>query len=569
MGRTMIVWCPDWPVVSMLATTEGVTAGAPIAVMQTGEVFACSEAARSAGVRRGMRRRDASAVCPELVVLDRAPETEMTAFARVLEVIEERCASVMPVRPGLCAVSTGSRFHGGEEQMAAVVAEQVVAAGVWDCRFGVADDLFTAELAARRSAIQQCHVVPVEESPAFLAGLRVDVLAEAEGGDDDGATRHLVGLLRRLGIRRLGEFAALSSGDVVTRFGAAGARLHRLAGGGDRRLTGPRAPAVSLEQSVRFEPALHHAEPVVFSSRRCAEQVIGDLDRLGLVCPQIRIEVYGEGSWLSSRSWAHPRWFTSRDLIDRLHWQLQPTAIRRHSGDGSQRGDDPQESGRMSTVEGEPEPVVEVRFVPERTEATGDHSDGFFGADTDERIEVGISRLQGLLGPDAVLRPAVAGGRDPRRRQQLAPWGFADPDRRPGRGAASGPAAARGGVPRPPDLPWPGRIPPPAPSTVFARPAEATVRDGDGNPVQISDRGVLSGEPRWIEASTPTPGADGAPPAGEIMIDSWAGPWPADESWWDPAAARKVTRCQLVAADGSAWLAAEADGRWWLEARYD
>ena len=44
-------------------------------------------------------------------------------------------------------------------QPSALLAQHLVGAGVWDCRFGVADDLFTAEQAARQAGIQDSVVV--------------------------------------------------------------------------------------------------------------------------------------------------------------------------------------------------------------------------------------------------------------------------------------------------------------------------------------------------------------------------------------------------------------------------
>ena len=59
--------------------------------------------------------------------------------------------------------------------------------------------------------------------------------------------------------------------------------------------------------------------------------------------------------------------------------------------------------------------------------------------------------------------------------------------------------------------------------------------------------------------------ADGVPP---LRITGWAGPWPLSERWWDPAAARRRARFQLLTGDGRAWLAAVQDSRWLIEARY-
>src|SRR4029450_8079873 len=108
--------------------------------------------------------------------------------------------------------------YGGEREAAAVVAEHLVGAGVWDFRIGIADGIFAAEHAARRAAPQDCWIIPPSGPATFLAGRWVGVLENAE----------LVTLLRRFGIRSLGDFAALATRDALTRFGQESAILHRL-----------------------------------------------------------------------------------------------------------------------------------------------------------------------------------------------------------------------------------------------------------------------------------------------------------------------------------------------------
>ena len=51
-------------------------------------------------------------------------------------------------------------------------------------------------------------------------------------------------------------------------------------------------------------------------------------------------------------------------------------------------------------------------------------------------------------------------------------------------------------------------------------------------------------------------------------LTGWAGPWPVEERWWDPARHRRRARFQLVDDTGTANLVAVEAGRWWLEAVY-
>jgi protein ImuB len=516
--RSLVVWCPDWPVVAAL-TEVGAPRGTPVAVVTRGGVQACNDTAREQGVVRGLRRRDAQARCPELLLLEANPERDVRLFEPVIAAVEALRPGVAPLRPGMLAIKAPGRFYGGEDHAAATIAERLVELDVHDVRIGIADDLFSAEQAARLAEVQDWKVVEEGGSPEFLAGLGVEVLEDAD----------LVGLLRRLGLRTLGDLAALPARDVLTRFGAQGAHVHRLARGVDPVQPATRTPPPDLVSEVVFEPALVSVEAVAFSVRRTAEQFVANLGERGLVCTALRVEAEGDDakrSLLSERSWVHSRWFGASDVVDRVHWQLQAA---------------PSPDGRGLSLVGAP--VGLVRFVPETVEESATHADGLWGGGTDELIDRGVARVQAMLGYDAVVVPVRQGGRAPADRQLLVPWG------------------ERPQQPRPPDLPWVGSLPSPAPNRVFREPWATSVVTADGHPVRVTERAVLTGVPaRFHTGSSP----------GWQQVETWAGPWPADERWWEsdvPTA--PVARFQVVGVDGRAWLM-RCDGDTWVtEAAYD
>ncbi|MGH3425547.1 MAG: DNA polymerase Y family protein, partial [Nocardioidaceae bacterium] len=350
-------------------------------------------------------------------------------------------------------------------------------------------------------------------SGSFLAPLSVDVLDRPD----------LVSLLRRLGLRTLGDFAQLPGRDVLARFGQEGAFAHRLAGGRDGRPVAPRRPPPELERHLDLEPPLEQVEPIAFSIRRTAEEFVDNLAGQQLVCTSLWIEVHTDAGEVSERQWLHPRWFDTADVIDRVRWQLGAAG----SGPGG---------GELSA------PVCQVRLVPETVAPLADHAEGLWGGGPDERIHRTMSRVQSMLGHGAVVSAVVGGGRGPRERQTLVPWG-------------DQPAPARPG-----DRPWPGSLPPPAPATVYPDPRPALVVGAGGRPVGVTARGALTDVPTRFCASG----------TGELSpVQAWTGPWPVDERWWDEGAARRVARFQVVGIDGSAWLLSVEDGRWWTEARYD
>lgn len=518
--RTMVIWCPDWPV--MAAVAEHETAGSAVAVFDKGMVLACNPAARADGVRRGMRRRDAQSRCPGLIVADHRPEADARAFEDVLLAIEELSPGVAPLRPGLCALRVPEKFYAkeigqNEAEAAAVIAERLVDLGVWDVRLGVADGLFAAEQAARRALAQDVLLVPAGESAAFLADLPIETLDDTE----------LVSLLRRMGLITLGAFARLNAADVHTRFGSHGALLHRYARGLDPHPISRRSVPPELTAGLTLEPPLELVDPIAFSLRTTAERFVTDLAAHGLVCTTVRIEVDSDGRLGSVRSWVHPRWFGATDLIDRLRWQLAAGM-----------------PGATSAREVPPLPgaVDGVRLIPEVVEPLSDHADSLFGGAPDDRIVRGISRVQGMVGHEGVLAVGVQGGRTPADRMLAAPWG-------------EQPAEVR-----PIERTWPGRIPAPAPATVFSRPAAALVVGAEGQPVVVTGRGSVTCPPERFRASADAPWQP---------VASWAGPWPIEELWWDEVASRRIARFQVVGLDGSAWLMVVENGTWFTEARYD
>lgn len=516
-ARLLVLWAPDWPVAAH-AHAERIPLREPIALVEKGMVFACSPTARAEGVRRGMRQREAQSRCPGLRLLTYDPALDSRAFEPVLTALEQSLPGLHPIRPGTVAVRARgpARFYGGEQAAALTVLGIVEGLGVEGARVGVADGLFAAERAARWVGLRdatlrgaprpaQVTIVPKGEQGAFLAPLPVTLLEDPE----------LVSLLPRLGIRTLGEFAALGASDVIARFGPMGARLHALAAGRDPRSATPRIPPRDVDVQIDFEPALDRVDQVAFGVRQAADDFITGLLGQRLVCTALRVEFFGERGDENDRVWLHPRSFTAAEVVDRVRWQLS----------GSELGS----------------AVARVRISPDAVDAVGAHERGLWGTGPDEGVHSGLSRVQSMVGHTGVLTATPSGGRTPSERQTLVPWG----DR---------PLVARD-----PGRPWPGALPPPAPATVYELPRQIAVHDARGRPVAVDERGELSAPPAAMLSQT----------GSRRELTAWAGPWPLDERWWDPAAARTASRFQVVDEQGGAWLLVLDGEGWWAEGRYD
>jgi protein ImuB len=495
--RTLVVWCPDWPVVAAGQGPSGPLSGdlcdRPAAVLAAGRVVACSAPARAEGVARGLRRRQAESRCPGLVVVDHDPAAEARAFEPVVVAVEAFTPEVEIVRPGVCAVATRgpSRYFGGDDVLASRVAAavgSVLPPGAPACRVGVADGPFAAERAARRGV-----VVPAGESAAFLAGFPVSTLSLVELAD----------LFVRLGIRTLGQLAELPAPAVLARFGPEGAAAHRLARGLDERPLAARVPPPDLTAVAELDPPVERLETAAFVAKSLADRLHDDLGAQGLTATRVLVEAEWEHGERMGRRWRLDG--NGARMADRVRWQLD--------GWMSGAGVADRPSGGLTLL----------RLVPEEVRPDDGRQLGFWGGDraAAERVARALARVQGMLGPEAVVTAVAAGGRSPAEQVRLVPWG------------ETAPASV--------ERPWPGRIPAPSPATVHPSPLPAEVAD-----VRLS----VAGGP-WS------------------TVTAWAGPWPVDERWWDDAAHHRGARWQVVTAEGTAHLLSQEGDRWEVEATYD
>ena len=535
--RSLVVWCPDWPVVA-----AGITPDVPAAVFHANRVVAASTAARAEGVTVDLRRREAQGRCPRLLVLDRDEAMEASAFEAVAQAIEAFTPRLEILCPGTVATGTRgpSRYFGGDEALAGKVVDAVdgVLGERGTCSVGIADGTFAALQAARQAAAHPAQpfvmVVPPGATPQFLAPLPTACLERPE----------LVDVWGRLGLRSLGAVAALSLADVVGRFGAEGAVAHRLASGLDERPPDLRDPPPDLVVGTELDPPVERVDQVAFVAKVLADQLTEQLDRRGMACTRLAVEAETDHDEQLIRLWRHDGALSAGAIADRVRWQLDGWLSGSVGGPGEQGGGGTEAWARRPTG-----PVKRLVLRPDEVGPATGRQLGFWGGDAaaDERVIRTLARVQGLLGADAVKVPERRGGRHPAEQFRLVPAYAVD--------LTESRAAA---VADDQGVPWPGRLPGPAPAVVHGAPVPAEVLDDQGRPVEVSGRGMASAPPAQLRV-------DGGP---WRTVTAWAGPWPAEERWWDPERHRRRARFQLVDDTGAAHLAVREGGGWYVEAFY-
>jgi protein ImuB len=227
-----------------------------------GEVSAPAEAF---GVVRGMRLGEAMSRCPSLRLVPPDPEGVRSLWNAVLDRLEGIGAALESDHAGAAFFVAGGLegIHGGDLAGVLAAARRALGGGA---RFGAAPSRFAAHAAALQArprrrgpgpaagrgagAARPLNAVVVEPAQArdFLAPLPVGLLRTRP------ELQALPEVLERLGIRTLGEFAALPSRAVGERFGHPGLLALDLSRGRDTPLE-PRRPSEPVVERLDLPEA--------------------------------------------------------------------------------------------------------------------------------------------------------------------------------------------------------------------------------------------------------------------------------------------------------------------------
>ena len=280
----------------------------------------------------------------------------------------------------------------------------------------------------------------------------------------------LASLLVRLGLRTLGDVAALPADAVLARFGVDGRRFHDLARGLDAGPPVLVTPPPDLVEQVELDPPVARVDAVAFAAKGLAGRLLFRLAERGLACTRVVIEAETEHGERLARCWRHDR----RAHAGRAR-RARALAARRLAR-GRCR------TSAMTKISTTPPAGSRCsRLVPDEVVPADGRQLGFWGGDqaAHDRADRALARVQGLLGYEAVATAVVQGGRTPAEQVRWVPWGE--------RARA---AAAVGGRHVP--AAWPGALPSPFPARVLDPPAPAQLSDEHGRAVVVSGRGEQS-----------------------------------------------------------------------------
>ena len=250
----------------------------------------CTPAAEAAGVRPGLRVGEALARCPRLDLVVPDPDAASQALERILERLEADGFAVEPIGlDGAAFDARGTlRLHGGPSAVLRRV-KAALPVGA-DGRVGAAPSLFAA-LQAAREAPRGAPLVVDGDVAEFLAPLPAGRLP---------LSPDLVAALGDLGLRTMGQIAALPPAAALDRLGFPGLRAWRLARGEPGREPRPRRPPVPLRAAFSFPEPVGALPALEAAARLLLGELAGAARGRGsaLRSLALRARLADGGSWV-------------------------------------------------------------------------------------------------------------------------------------------------------------------------------------------------------------------------------------------------------------------------------
>ncbi len=268
--------------------------GKPFAVggrpEERGVVASCSYPARQCGVRSAMPMSRALRLCPGLVVVPGNHAAYREKSRQVMGILREHTALIEQISIDEAFLDLSDLPQTGEE-LARMLQGEINRRLELPCSLGVASNKLAAKIAndygkghARAGEYPNAiTVVPEGGEAAFLAPLPVQALWGI--GPKTAAT------LDEMGVRTIGDLAAMPEATLARRFGVMGHELWVRAHGVDDRPIETEHATKSISQEVTFDRDVRDGERLRKTLRTLSEGVAYRLRAEGLCASTVRLKL--------------------------------------------------------------------------------------------------------------------------------------------------------------------------------------------------------------------------------------------------------------------------------------
>jgi protein ImuB len=396
------VLIPRFPLLAALGERRALVAEPVALAPESGReqfVGEASAAAEARGVTAGMRMGEALSRCPGLRLVPPDPEATRAVWHAVLDGIESIGGAPESERAGAAFFDASGLMgiHGGNLEGVLGATRGVLRNGRdgrgFAARLAAGPSRFTAYCAARQARPRKpAPVVDERGAPAFLAPLPASLLRSRP------ELTPLVEALERLGIRTIGELAALPSRAVAERFGHPGLLALDLARGRDTPLE-PRRPAEPVCERIDL-PDATSGQQLERALELLIDRVLARRERRGRTL---------RGVALSARLVAGGTW---REAVTLRNASADPKKLTLTLKSRLSYLPAPAESFGLEVEAFGPPANDQAALMAEGAEARRD------------RLGEAVRQARQAAGDEAALRvlDVDPGSRLPERRSVLAPW---------------------------------------------------------------------------------------------------------------------------------------------------
>ena len=260
--------------------------GKPVAIAgshRRSVVLTASYEARPYGVRSALPLYRALELCPELIVVPPEMAKYKTVSRQVFAIYEARGNAVERLSLDEAFVDFGDVTLDKAREAAGAIRAEVFASTGLTISGGVATGKLIAKIASDSAKPNGLLAVEPGTEAAFLAPMPVGRL----WGVGPKTTQRLVAL----GIRTIGDVAALDDGRAREIFGSWGREVRDLACGIDRRTVQPERETKSISTEETFEYDVREEGRLVALLREQARELADKLEREGISASTVGVKI--------------------------------------------------------------------------------------------------------------------------------------------------------------------------------------------------------------------------------------------------------------------------------------
>ena len=280
-GIFAVIYVPDFHLQAALRLGAGGVHGRPVALIDAAAVnptiLQLTPAAREVGVCVGMTVTQAMARCPGISIKARSAAQEQPANAALLDCAWAFSPNVEATEDGVCTLDLSGHRRIDYEKFGARILKCLLRLRLAG-QVGIAENPLLAWHAAR--AAQPCMLV--KDAREFLKALPVESIEP---------TAEIRLVLKKWGVRTLGEFLALGKSALADRLGTESLELFDRASANAMRPLRLAKPPEAYEEAMEFEHEVETAEALLFVLRRFVEQLSLRLELVYLVTDEITLRL--------------------------------------------------------------------------------------------------------------------------------------------------------------------------------------------------------------------------------------------------------------------------------------